>query len=193
MTGNDIVDLASAASESHWKRKGFLEKLFTAEEQRYIRSAASPELIVWRMWTMKESAYKIYTQQHGGRFFAPQKFNCRILSTILGEVIFREHIYQTQTQCTAEYVYSIAGVKALGLNPFLNTCFTVSGHSYPATANFVYQKIIADYARATDQKKTNYTLAKDRNYVPFLYNKADRYCIPISITHHGRYAAFTIN
>ena len=28
-TGNDIVDLSLAKTESNWKRKGFLEKIFT--------------------------------------------------------------------------------------------------------------------------------------------------------------------
>jgi hypothetical protein len=33
MIGNDVVDLALAQKESNWKRKGFLNKLFTSVEQ----------------------------------------------------------------------------------------------------------------------------------------------------------------
>ena len=36
MIGNDIVDLALAQKESNWKRKGFLDKIFTLQEQLFI-------------------------------------------------------------------------------------------------------------------------------------------------------------
>lgn len=60
MTGNDIVDIKQAAAESNWKRKGFLEKIFTPHEQEYIGQSALPEEMVWKLWSMKESAYNIY-------------------------------------------------------------------------------------------------------------------------------------
>ena len=83
MTGNDIVDMATAATESNWKRKGFLEKIFTQKEQEYIHKAASPTQMVWKLWSMKESAYKIYTRQFGGRFFAPLKLSCTLVRNIV--------------------------------------------------------------------------------------------------------------
>ena len=36
MIGNDIIDLDVAKTESNWKRKGFLDKIFTANEQFQI-------------------------------------------------------------------------------------------------------------------------------------------------------------
>lgn len=191
MTGNDIVDLAAAADESNWKRKGFLEKLFTAEEQLYITAAASPELIIWRMWTMKESAYKILTRQNGGRFFAPNKFKCRVLSAVNGQVIYNDTVYQTQTQTTNQYIYSIAGADKSDLNPVLNACFKIPNLAHALLKKFVYQRIISDFA--SQQKKNKFTVIKDKNNLPFLCCEGSRHFIPISITHHGRYAAFTIN
>ena len=45
---------------------------------------------VWRLWSMKEAAYKIYTQQHKKRFFAPQKFECSFISESEGMVSFEK-------------------------------------------------------------------------------------------------------
>ena len=38
MIGNDVVDLATAKNENNWRRKGYLEKLFTEEEIAIIKS-----------------------------------------------------------------------------------------------------------------------------------------------------------
>jgi len=74
LIGNDIIDLSLAKTASNWQRKGFLEKQFTANEQQLILEAPNSFVMVWRLWSMKEAAYKIYTQQHIVRFFAPKKF-----------------------------------------------------------------------------------------------------------------------
>ena len=36
MIGNDIVDLVQARFQSNWKRKGFVQKIFTQKEQELI-------------------------------------------------------------------------------------------------------------------------------------------------------------
>ena len=70
MIGNDIVDLNCANKESNWQRSGFLEKLFTKEEQKWIQKAEHKTLAVWLLWSQKESAYKIVCKLEQRRFFA---------------------------------------------------------------------------------------------------------------------------
>ena len=71
MVGNDIDDLNLASKESNWQRKGFLEKQFTKKEQREILAAENPFLKVWLFWSMKEAAYKCYTQNFEKRLITP--------------------------------------------------------------------------------------------------------------------------
>lgn len=80
MIGNDLVDLKLAAKQSNWQRKGFLDKLFTPIEQGYILNSDNPFETVWLLWSMKESAYKVYLQMHNDRFFAPKKLMCHLIS-----------------------------------------------------------------------------------------------------------------
>jgi phosphopantetheinyl transferase (holo-ACP synthase) len=103
MIGNDIVDLAKAKKESHWQRKGFLDKLFTKKEQRLIITAENPELMVWTLWSRKEAAYKIYNRQTGERFFNPKGFVCQDDTVVFGT----NHFY-TKTQITPDFIYTIA-------------------------------------------------------------------------------------
>ena len=192
MTGNDIVDIATAAAESNWERKGFLDKIFTQQEQQYIHHAAIPGQMVWRLWSMKESAYKIYTRQYGGRFFLPQKLKCKLLSETTGQVTIHNNIYQTTTKSTKDYIYSIA--RLAGEQPdLLNDCFGIPQQVYADQQNFIYKKLVASYAMIKDEDKDNLIILKDKNNIPFLYRKKQNLKIPVSITHHGNYAAFTIN
>ncbi|MFN3968072.1 4'-phosphopantetheinyl transferase superfamily protein [Flavobacterium sp.] len=103
MIGNDIIDLAKAKKESNWQRKGFLDKLFTEDEQKLILNSEDSEQMVWNLWSRKEAAYKIYNRQTGERFFNPKCFVCEA-----GEVDFGTYKYFTQTQITSDFIYTIA-------------------------------------------------------------------------------------
>jgi phosphopantetheine--protein transferase-like protein len=73
MIGNDVVDLALARKESNWKRKGFLNKLFTSVEQELIQKAPNKANMVWMLWSIKESAYKAYQRIKYNEGFYPIK------------------------------------------------------------------------------------------------------------------------
>ena len=49
MIGNDIVDLDLAQKKSNWRRKGFLNKIFTLQEQSLIHNDFNPERMVWNL------------------------------------------------------------------------------------------------------------------------------------------------
>lgn len=193
MTGNDIIDLATANIESNWKRTGFLEKIFTQKEQKYIHNDAAPAHMVWKLWSMKESAYKIYTRQFGGRFFAPQKLSCTLLNETNGQVTINTISYQTITSGAKDYIYSIARLDTSGKNNFYNTCFAIPDLYDTVQQEFIYEKLITHYADMKNGDKNDFEIIKDTNNIPFLYCKKEKMKIPVSITHHGNYAAFTIN
>lgn len=111
MIGNDIVDLALARKESNWKRKGFLDKIFTKEEQLLITNAGNPEVMVWNLWSRKEAAYKIYNRQTGIRGYFPNQIACFYKSSTLGTVFINENRYYTQTTISNDAIYTIAATK----------------------------------------------------------------------------------
>ncbi len=193
MTGNDIVDLATASAGSNWKRRGFLEKLFTPQEQQYIHTAALPEEMVWKLWSMKESTYKIYTRQYGGRFFAPLKFNCTIVDESNGTVNINNIVYQTTSFLTENYIYSTAKPVAVKDTCISNHCFRIPDLQQINQQEFIYKKLITCYTEMTQVEKTGLLIIKNEAAVPFLYCEKDKSTIPVSITHHGNYAGFTIN
>ena len=192
MTGNDIVDLATAGAESNWKRRGFLQKIFTQQEQQYILNASIPDQMVWKLWSMKESAYKIHTRQYGGRFFAPQKLSCTLLNETTGHVTINTVSYQTITYTAKYYIYSIARPEEYFTPDFHNCSFGIPSQHAGDQQKFIYEKLITDYAAIQREDKENFIVLKEKNNVPYLYYEKEKIKIPVSITHHGNYAAFTI-
>lgn len=112
MTGNDIVDLETALKESDWRRKGYLEKIFSPAERFLISSAEDAETMVWLLWTMKESAYKIFSRAEKTRIFAPAAIVCSNLivhkKTAAGDVLHQDQRYFTSSSITEKYIHTFA-------------------------------------------------------------------------------------
>lgn len=108
MIGNDIVDLALAKKECNWKRKGYLDKIFTVSEQLLIQKSTNQELAIWNLWSRKEAVYKIILQKGGIRGYYPIKIECLDLNLDNGIVQFGNQIFYTKTIATEEWIYSLA-------------------------------------------------------------------------------------
>lgn len=112
MIGNDIIDLQKASIDSNWRRKGFLQKIFTEQEQQMILTASEPSLIVWLLWSMKESAYKIHSRLTQWNAFAPTKICCTALilkdGIASGTVLCKKATYFTQSSLSSDFIHTIA-------------------------------------------------------------------------------------
>jgi len=193
VTGNDIVDLQVAAMESNWRRKGFLEKLFTPAEQDSILGSANPDETVWHMWSMKESTYKIHNRLSGERSFAPVSFECIVLGDSDGRVIHGNETYRTRTLITTRYLYTIACSAEQHRPDHLGKCFMLTQASEPHRHAFIEHELIGHYALFSGIPADELALKKDGRGIPYLFCIHIQRQIPVSVTHHGNYAAFTIN
>ncbi|WP_409416641.1 4'-phosphopantetheinyl transferase superfamily protein [Flavobacterium sp. PS2] len=116
MIGNDIVDLETARQESNWKRKGFLDKIFTPQEQFLILNSEKPEIMVWNLWSRKEAAYKIYNRETKISGYFPTKLVCFYESANSGTVTINNTLYYTKTTITEDYIDTIAVSRKNSLN-----------------------------------------------------------------------------
>ena len=160
MIGNDVIDLQQSRQESNWQRKGFIEKLFTTNEQSLIAEDSNPEMMVWLLWSMKEAAYKIHNRKTKIREYIPQKLNCSFISgnkntIVMGEVFCSGNIYHTKTMLSEEIIYTIAATS------------------------------INDLENAIEIE--NKGIFKDENGIPYLLDSVSNTFQAVSISHHGRF------
>ncbi|WP_332368794.1 hypothetical protein [Spirosoma telluris] len=67
--------------------------------------------MVWLLWSMKESAYKVSVRETGNRMFAPQKLACHInlfRDEMVEGVVFYKKAYSTKSVITSQYITSVA-------------------------------------------------------------------------------------
>lgn len=112
MIGNDIVDLVQADIDSNWRRKGYLDKVFTKKEQAMIMESLNPSQMVWLLWSMKEAAYKIHSRLTGWNALAPLRIQCIELhlkdTRATGTVICKQVQYFTQSCVSKDFIHTIA-------------------------------------------------------------------------------------
>lgn len=116
MLGNDVVDLKLASVQSNWRRKGFLGKIFNKAEQNLIEIAASPDVKIWQLWTLKEAAYKIYNRQTGIRTFEPSCILCTVDDDEIGRVQINKEIFFTKSIIALEYIHTTAALSLRDLH-----------------------------------------------------------------------------
>jgi phosphopantetheine--protein transferase-like protein len=172
MIGNDIIDLLKANAESNWKRKGFLEKIFTTEEQKMINDSENPEQMIWRLWSMKESVYKIVNRETLNRFYTPTKFICNIEGS-QGTVTIEGKIFKTESDIRPNLIHTIATMPQEALNQ-VKTIFLPNAN---------------DYLTQFNSNSKDFILQKDANGLPFMVSRLNQRKHISSISHHGSYLA----
>lgn len=119
MIGNDVIDLTLANQESNWKRKGFLQKLFTASEQQRILKAINPFQMVWILWSIKESVYKANLRMDYKRGFYPVKIRVKSIIYLNSEyhsvIVLNNHTFFAKTEANNHFIHTIAAHSEVGV------------------------------------------------------------------------------
>ena len=194
MIGNDIVDLAQAKRDSNWRRRGFLEKVFTAHEQQLVYKAGDPDQMVWLLWSMKESAYKLMVRQTQKRTFAPKKIVCSLNeftnTTSTGTVVYEEK-YQTRSLLTPNYIATSALSSSVRWADCTQTIVTFPDPTYQTQHRSLREHIQQQNAVRFGVSEQAIQIQKNKIGAPELI-VANSLSIPISISHHGFYGAYVI-
>ena len=180
MIGNDVIDLSLAKTQSNWQRKGFLEKLFSNDEQQLILEASNSFEMVWRLWSMKEAAYKIYTQHHEIRFFAPKKFECKWTQGFKGVVCYKGQQFYTSSIINQHYIFTKADL----LKEKNSYSEMISPDQIDTMIKSKLNELTALQISEIQQKKS-------KNGVPSYYYKTTLLTSSCSITHHGKFGAYS--
>ncbi|WP_396179609.1 4'-phosphopantetheinyl transferase superfamily protein [Flavobacterium sp.] len=179
MIGNDLIDLQLAAIESNWKRKGYLDKIYTIAEQEIILSDANPELLVWILWSMKEASYKANNRITAVKEYAPTKINCKITeienNVYYGTACYNNLEYQIKTSVFTEYIHTIALYKS---------------NAFSTVSEIIIENFSIDYTN--DLKNCNFLnstnlIVKNELGIPNLFDNVSKEIKPISISHHGKF------
>ncbi len=190
MIGNDIVDLKLASIQSNWNRNRFLNKVFTKQEQELIKSSINPFKMVWLLWSMKESTYKVYVQQNLQQFFNPKKLQCKLISETEGTVKVNGKEYITKSEINNDFICTIASLK--NDKNIVNTTFKLDDNSYATQHKESYKKLIDIASKKWKRPIKDFYIKKNKVGVPKLFLNSKELLTSFSISHHGHYGTYVI-
>ena len=188
MIGNDVVDMDLAATQSNWKRKGFLGKVFTVSEREYILSSEEIDSTVWLLWSMKEAAYKAHQRKYQlPRKLSWQRQECIVTklngNTASGMVKIEGQYYDTKSLISSGLVFTSA-VKD-GTIPVKNAIFRSSSEE-------MKQNFIRDFSHYYHLPKEKISIQKNVHGVPVLTCGDRKHSCGFSFTGHGKFSAFSM-
>jgi phosphopantetheinyl transferase len=154
-----------------------------------ISASADAFTTVWRLWSMKESAYKVYIQMGGERFFNPAMLECSLESLKNGQVKMNHTSFYTSTTINAQYIFSSATLN----KSVPNTCvFQLANKNRKEQSNFIHKQVLKDVAVSHALNLAELQLHKSKTGVPSLYYQNKPLKTSLSISHHGNYAAYSV-
>ena len=189
MIGNDIVDLGLAQKASDWKRKGYLTKIFTPLEQKLIEESKDSFKMLWRLWSMKESGYKLYLQSGGKPFYNPTKIECRLCSISDGSIQIGSFRAETRTKATASYLYSNAKLNFQA--SYQERVFSIEQKNHKEISNHCHMEILRLVSQHMAKDLETLELKKAISGAPYILDQGQVLPVSISLSHHGGYALIT--
>lgn len=188
MIGNDLVDLNLARSQSNWRRKGFLEKVFSIPERELISTASEADVMVWLLWSMKEAAYKA----HQRRFGLPRKLNWKDQQCELRKISDKEasglikidnEFYFSTSEITSEAIFT---------SVIPDTFSRLINRSYKQPSEVMKKHFFRNVSEHYGLTKKKLELRKDRYGIPLLMYDQRIFPCSFSFTAHGQYSAFSL-
>lgn len=192
MPGNDIVDLQWAKKLAHHSVSRWLNKVFIEEEIHIIESSDNPFAIKWLLWTLKESVFKYVERLNYKYRFSPHNFVCKIndIHSMKAIVNHFEKSYPVHFKIDIAYIYSSLTDKETG--NWLEAIIKLPAADYPTQRESVREELFRHYSRETNTPVKNLKIIKDKNRIPNLYDELHQSTFPISLSHHGCYAAYVL-
>ena len=187
MVGNDIVDLEYSRKHKNFSRPRLLTKLFSAKERQYISNSQDVISSCCYMWSIKESAYKLYVQSSGERFFRPDLFQINLDHTS-AEVTFKTFRCLVRTEITEDFIYSEAFWKKTS---YLSSTFMLTSTDYAVQSRETRNKLIDNMSLKIGVESSSLSIKKSINGIPSMYYNDQRLNSSISLTHHGRFGAYS--
>lgn len=186
MIGNDIVDLRIVLPENNAANIQYLQKICTDKEIALINAASIPNIMLWRIWTMKEAAYKIASKKADFRLFNPKKFNTEIINDSEGKIHCEWGEYKVWTYINEKWINSIA-IES-DKNWFADAMETENKD----LSEEVRKALIFSYIYNLDSSAeiNSLEIRKNDNGFPYLYKENQLLSVNLSLSHHGKCIAW---
>ncbi len=205
--GNDIVDLKHPGSRGRSKDQRFVDRVLTCEEKRMLLSSSDPDTLLWAFWAAKETAFKAVSKMWPTISAAPRNYR---VAPVTGGVpasgfpIAQAVVTTPETEVGVKFIIHGSFVHCIGSthNEFKDLFYgqhaidlTEDSQPEPVQESlFVRQIARQRLAQVLDVNIEDIRIERKvhgkTTGPPRVVSRGKRVPVNISLSHHGRFAAF---
>jgi hypothetical protein len=182
MIGNDVVDLADPETGTVHPR--FDGRVFASHERAAIASSGSPHRMRWLLWAAKEAAYKVARKLDPQAAFRPRRFRVEPDSRcVLWEP---DGIgFCLEFEFGPDWVHAIVRSSETGGR----VVWAVGAVDGGLPGKAVRALALTTLAPTLGTTKTQISIVREGR-IPRVYREGEALAVDLSLSHHGRFAAF---
>jgi holo-[acyl-carrier protein] synthase len=188
MIGNDIVDLILALQIPKTENIRFLKKICSEDEIDFILKSDVPELSLWRVWSMKESAYKIIVKKSGINLFIPKKIITKFIDKKNGKIYSEWGEFLSITEQDDFFLHTVTTDK--DCRPFSSIRKSNDKNQSLEVRNLLVRELSEIHPEK--YKLENLSIVK-KERVPYLHYENKAMNFDISLSHHGEWLAYAFH
>jgi phosphopantetheine--protein transferase-like protein len=200
--GNDVVDLKDAENLGKSGNSRFLKKILTDAEIEYVKNADNPEAALWSIWACKETAYKVIKKSFPDAAFVPRRWQVVFTKSKSeyseGEVVAlgKDRVY-IRLFSNTQYVHCVgaANVKVLDKLIWRVESLPEEKNINPSIylRHLLRQNLAQCFSLNFNQIKIKRIRQNGELQPPRVYVDDKKTDIDISLSHDGRFVAYTFN
>lgn len=192
--GNDIVALNDPLLRQENRLTQWLAKVCTVEELAALSSCDDKHIGRWRLWSCKESVYKILIKQGVAPFLNPRRIEIKAQTSDWGatefsfQASFGEGHFQGYSKLTANWVHSISCTKAF----FPDDYYTEVIPTERPTASVQLRQRVIEILQQ-DHRLAVEAIEQSAQNVPIAVDYTGKFKVDLSFSHHEPYSAYLIS
>ncbi len=206
--GNDIVDLHADKTAGKSSDSRFVKKVLTEAEKLCFDRAEPRDVYLWSLWAAKETAYKVLVKVHPGIASWPRSYEVTHGGPGLsksGDAMVKTPLDSVQVILFVnnDYIHCIGAMTGRFCpDMIIRGVVEIDSAGSESTdpkqdSEMVRQAAVASIAACEDVAESDIEIRRARSSrglgPPIVYIRKRAAGIDLSLSHHGRFAAFAFS
>jgi phosphopantetheinyl transferase (holo-ACP synthase) len=191
MLGNDVIDLADPETLADALHPRFDARVFTNAERALLARSPCTSRLRWRLWAVKEAAYKCAVKLAPGTRFSPARFEVGFADERQGGVRWGTARLRFALFEEGERLHAVATDGADPERVLHSLCELPAGAGHEQASSAVRELARGALAAALGCAAGELAIGR-RGRIPVLLRRGAPLGLDCSLAHHGRFAAAAI-
>jgi phosphopantetheinyl transferase (holo-ACP synthase) len=192
MLGNDVIDLADPETLEERLHPRFDARVFTGAERALLARSPAPGRLRWRLWAVKEAAYKCAVKLAPGTRFTPARFEVGFDDERHGSVRWGTARLRFALFEEGERLHAVATDGADPERAVLQALCVLPDGAEPERASGAVGELARGALAAELGCAAGELAVGRRGRIPILLRRGAPLGLDCSLAHHGRFAAAAI-